>query len=193
MLSFFKANPNVTGTACSFWLNSKDGSFWCSLLKQSAWDSNKKRGSFAANRDTDKHARVKFNVTEVCGFIEAIENNIQLKDAGVNGYHSSQKQIVKFSFSPITSKDGRSGYALSVTKEDKEDSTNQVQFKIGFSKAEARSLSIYFDEMARRSFKTFGESDDGDQSSEESPSEPEPKVKKTVRPTEDEESENFDF
>ena len=186
MLSFFKANPSNTGTACSFWLNSKDGSFWCSLLKQSAWDSNKNRGSFAANRDTNKHARVKFNAVEVCGFIEVIENNIELKDAGVNGYHSSQKQIVKFSFVPITSKDGRNGYALSVTKEDKEDSTNQIQFRIGFSKAEARSLSIYFDEMVRKSFKSFGENE-----SEEAP--PEPKVKKAIQPTEDKEPENFDF
>ena len=72
MLSFFKANPKNRGTACSFWLNSKDGSFWCSLLKQASWDHAKKRGSFAANRDTNKHARVKFNVTEICGFIEVI-------------------------------------------------------------------------------------------------------------------------
>tara|TARA_R110002051_G_scaffold323802_1_gene418602 strand:- start:671 stop:1240 length:570 start_codon:yes stop_codon:yes gene_type:complete len=189
MLSFFKANPSVTGTACSFWLNSKDGSFWCSLLKQSAWDSNKKRGSFAANRDTNKHARVKFNVTEICGFIEVIENNIQLKDAGVSGYHSSQKQVVKFSFSPITSKDGRNGFALSVTKEEKEDSTNQVQFKIGFSKAEARSLLIFFDEMARRSFKTFGESDGQEEEESPAPSKP----KQNVKPSEDKESESFDF
>jgi len=186
MLSFFKANPSNTGTACSFWLNSKDGSFWCSLLKQASWDSNKKRGSFAANRDTNKHARVKFNVTEICGFIEVIKNNTTLKEAGISGYHSSQKQVVKFSFSPITAKDGRNGFALSVTKEEKEDSTNQVQFKIGFSKAEARSLSIYFDEMARKSFKSFG-----DNVNEESP--PAPKPKKDIQPAESEESENFDF
>jgi len=186
MLSFFKANPSNTGTACSFWLNSKDGSFWCSLLKQASWDSSKKRGSFAANRDTDKHTRVKFNVTEICGFIEVIKNSIPLKDAGVSGYHSSQKQVVKFGFSPITSKDGRSGFALSVTKEEKEDSTNQVQFKIGFSKAEAQSLLIYFDEMVRRSFKSFGESANED-------STPEPKAKKAIQPTKDEDSENFDF
>lgn len=186
MLSFFKANPSNTGTACSFWLNGKDGSFWCSLLKQASWDNNKKRGSFAANRDTDKHARVKFNVTEVCGFMEVIESGIQLKDAGVNGYHSSQKQVVKFSFSPITSKDGRNGFVLSVTKEEKEDSTNKVQFKIGFSKAEARSLLIYFDEMVRKSFKTFGQNSDED-------SVPEHKTQKPVKQIEDEESENFDF
>mgnify|MGYP003150090180 CR=1 FL=1 len=189
MLSFFKANKYNTGTACSFWLNSKDGSFWCSLLKQASWDSNKNRGSFAANRDTDKHARVKFNATEVCGFIEVINSEIQLKDAGVNGYHSSQKQVVKFSFSPITSKDGRKGFALSVTKEEKEDSTNQVQFKIGFSKAEARSLLIYLDEMVRKSFKTFGE--DNQEDSEAAPTH---KVKKEAAPQQqEEESENFDF
>lgn len=44
MLSFFKANPKNSGTACSFWLNSKDGSFWCSLLKQASWDHAKKEG-----------------------------------------------------------------------------------------------------------------------------------------------------
>jgi hypothetical protein len=186
MLSFFKANPSNSGTACSFWLNSKDGSFWCSLLKQASWDDNKKRGSFAANRDTAKHARVKFNVTEVCGFIEVIENELQLKDAGVSGYHSSQKQVVKFSFAPITSKDGRRGFALSVTKEEKEDSTNQVQFKIGFSRAEARSLSIYFDEMVRKSFKSFGENT-------EEESTPESKPKPSPQKTESEEAENFDF
>lgn len=186
MLSFFKANPSNTGTACSFWLNSKDGSFWCSLLKQASWDNNKKRGSFAANRDTDKHARVKFNVTEICGFIEVIENEIQLKDAGVNGYHSSQKQVVKFSFAPITSKDGRKGFALSVTKEEKEDSTNQVQFRIGFSKAEAKSLSIYFDEMVRKSFKSFGEGAEEDSS-------PSPKYKPSSPKNENEQAENFDF
>ena len=189
MLSFFKANPSNTGTACSLWLNSKDGSFWCSLLKQASWDSTKNRGSFAANRDTNKHARVKFNVTEICGFIEVINNEIQLKDAGVNGYHSSQKQVVKFNFAPITSKDGRKGFALSVTKEEKEYSTNQVQFRIGFSKAEAKSLSIYFDEMVRKSFKSFGEDDQ--EASETTPTQ---KVKKEAAPRqEEEESENFDF
>lgn len=190
MLSFFKANPKNSGTACSFWLNSKDGSFWCSLLKQASWDHAKKRGSFAANRDTNKHARVKFNVTEICGFIEVIKNNIQLKDAGVSGYHSSQKQVVKFSFSPMTSKDGRSGFVLFVSKEEKEDSTNQVEFKIGFSKAEARSLLIYFDEMVRKSFKSFGESDQEDSTDSNAYSAPQ----KSNKPKQqEEESENFDF
>ena len=190
MLSFFKANPKNSGTACSFWLNSKDGSFWCSLLKQASWDHAKKRGSFAANRDTNKHARVKFNVTEICGFIEVIKNNIQLKDAGVSGYHSSQKQVVKFSFSPITSKDGRSGFVLFVSKEEKEDSTNQVEFKIGFSKAEARSLLIYFDEMVRKSFKSFGESDQEDSTDSNTYSAPQ---KPNKPKQQEEESENFDF
>ena len=186
MLSFFKANKYNTGTACSFWLNSKDGSFWCSLLKQASWDSNKNRGSFAANRDTDKHARVKFNATEVCGFIEVIKNQIQLKEAGVPGYHSSQKQVVKFSFAPMTSKDGRKGFVLYVSKEEKEDSTNQVEFKIGFSKAEARSLAIYFDEMVRKSFKSFGENNQEE-------SAPSPAPQKESKPKESDESENFDF
>jgi hypothetical protein len=190
MLSFFKANPKNTGTACSFWLNSKDGSFWCSLLKQASWDNSKKRGSFAANRDTNKHARVKFNVTEICGFIEVIKNNIQLKDAGVSGYHSSQKQVVKFSFSPMTSKDGRSGFVLFVSKEEKEDSTNQVEFKIGFSKAEARSLLIYFDEMVRKSFKSFGESNQEDSTDSNTHSTPQ---KPNKPQQQEEESENFDF
>ena len=190
MLSFFKANPKNSGTACSFWLNSKDGSFWCSLLKQASWDHAKKRGSFAANRDTNKHARVKFNVTEICGFIEVIKNNIQLKDAGVSGYHSSQKQVVKFSFSPMTSKDGRSGFVLFVSKEEKEYSTNQVEFKIGFSKAEARSLLIYFDEMVRKSFKSFGESDQEDSTDSNAYSAPQ---KPNKPKQEEEESENFDF
>ena len=90
----------------------------------------------------------------------------------------------------MTSKDGRSGFVLFVSKEEKEDSTNQVEFKIGFSKAEARSLLIYFDEMVRKSFKSFGESDQEDSTDSNAYSAPQ---KPNKPKQEEEESENFDF
>ena len=88
MIQFYKPNPKVTGTACSFWLND-DGSIMSSMIKQDSWDSQKRIGSFSKNKDNPRgKAIVKFSISEVGGIVDAMERNVVL-----SAYHSSKNQI----------------------------------------------------------------------------------------------------
>ena len=49
MIQFYKPNPKVTGSACSFYLN-RDGSLMASMLKQDSWNDQRKTGSFSKNK-----------------------------------------------------------------------------------------------------------------------------------------------
>lgn len=145
MIRYYKGKPDNKGCACTFWLNTEHNTFWASLLKQHSWDAKKKIGHFkASNDDQSKKAVVKFSEFEICKFIDSIKN-----DTTFDGYHGSQAQIIKFKFEPYKA-DKFQGFILRVQKEDKEDSTNKVNFSMGFSTAEALRLAIYFENALSR-------------------------------------------
>jgi len=136
MISFYKPNSKNTGTACSFSVNSKDGSVWSSLIKQSSWNETTKTGSFLDNKDNpQKSARVKFSLTEAAGLLEALDKNVEF-----SAYHSSDKQVTKIKFSPYLKDDKQVGFSYSVNKESKDNIENKQSFLLGFYFNEARLI-----------------------------------------------------
>tara|TARA_Y100000004_G_C8939630_1_gene423605 strand:+ start:357 stop:899 length:543 start_codon:yes stop_codon:yes gene_type:complete len=149
MIDFYKPNPKSTGTACSFYLNPKDNSFWGTMIKQASWDASRKRGSFKSNMENpQKNVKIKFNATEIAGFVDAIERNSE-----VSGYHGSN-QVVRYKFGPYVDKSGKQiGFSYSVTKESKEDSTDKQSYIIGFKYEEARLMKVCFEHLLTQFFK----------------------------------------
>ena len=150
MISFYKPNSKNTGTACSFSVNSKDGSIWSSLIKQSSWNEGTKTGSFSDNRDNpQKSAKIKFSTTEVAGLLEALDKNVEF-----SAYHSSDKQVTKIRFSPYIKDDKQVGFSYSVNKESKENVENKQSFLLGFYFNEARLLREFLVHALQSVFKT---------------------------------------
>ena len=150
MISFYKPNSKNTGTACSFSVNSKDGSIWSSLIKQSAWNEGTKTGSFSDNRDNpQKSAKIKFSITETAGLIDALERNTEF-----SAYHSSDKQITKIKLSPYIRDDKQVGFSYSVNKENKDNIENKQSYLIGFYFNEARLLREFLIHSLHSVFKS---------------------------------------
>ena len=149
MIQFYKPNPRLTGTACSFWMNA-DNTIMSSMIKQSSWDEKRKVGSFAANKDNPKgRVIVKLSPTEIGGIIDALESNRQYST-----FHSSAKQPLQVKFGPYMDKqsDNQKGFSFSINKQDKEDSTNKVGFIIGFTFPEGRYLKEYLLHLLNKFF-----------------------------------------
>lgn len=150
MISFYKPNSKNTGTACSFSVNTKEGSIWSSLIKQCGWNENTKTGSFSENRDNpQKSARIKFSQTEAAGLLEALDKNTEF-----SAYHSSDKQVTKIKFCPYIKDDKQVGFSYSVHKENKENIENKQSFLIGFYFNEARLLREFLVYSLHSIFKT---------------------------------------
>lgn len=150
MISFYKPNSKNTGTACSFSVNSKEGSIWSSLIKQSSWNEGAKTGSFSDNKDNpQKSAKVKFSTTEAAGLLEALDKNVEF-----SAYHSSDKQVTKIKFSPYIRDDKQVGFSYSVNKESKENVENKQSFLLGFYFNEARLLREFLIHALQSVFKT---------------------------------------
>ena len=147
MINFYKANPRVTGTACSFYLNPRDNVFFSTMIKQDSWDENRRIGSFAKNKDNpSKKVNIKFSAMEIAGIIDAFESNREF-----SGYHGSN-QVVKFKFCPYLKDGNQIGFSYSVNKESKEDSTDKTNFIIGFNFAEGRLLRENLSHLLRKHF-----------------------------------------
>ena len=149
MIQFYKPNPSVKGSACSFWMTD-DKSIMSSFIKQDSWASNHKRGSFSKNKDNPKaKALVKYSQVEAAGLVDAIERNIKW-----SAYHSSANQVVKINFGPYMDKNTgeQKGFSYSVNKEAKEDSTDKISFIIGLTFAEARLLKELLCGILQKSF-----------------------------------------
>ena len=145
-VQFYKPNPKVTGTACSFW-TTEDGSIMSSMIKQDSWDASKRRGSFSKNKDNPtKKVIIKLNATEAGAIVDAMESNRKW-----SGYHQSQNQVTKINFGPYEAGGEQKGFSYSVNKEDKEDSTNKSSFIIGFTFGEAVVLREALLEPIRKS------------------------------------------
>ena len=148
MIHFYKPTPRVTGTACSFYLNKKDNAFFSTLIKQDGWNSDRKIGSFKKNKDNPrKRVNIKFSPLEIASIVDTIKRNKEL-----SGYHGSN-QIVRFKFGPYIREDEQKGFSFSVTKEDKEDSTQKTSFLIGFNFGEAELLQQHLSHLLVESFK----------------------------------------
>lgn len=150
MIHFYKPTPKVTGTACSFYLNKKDNAFFSTLIKQDGWNSERRIGSFKNNKDNpNKRVNIKFSSLEIASIMDSIKRNQKF-----SGYHGSN-QIVRFTFGPYTRKgeEEQRGFSFSVTKENKEDSTQKVSFLIGFNFGEAELLLQHLSHLLADSFK----------------------------------------
>ena len=150
MIQFYKPNPRVTGSACSFWHSSEEKCVFASMIKQDSWDDSRKTGSFSKNKGHAKNSVIiKFSMIEAAGIIDAIERN-----AASSGYHTSKKQIVRFNFSPYINKNKNEqvGFSFSMNKESKEDSTEKSSFVIGLLFSEARHLKEYLIFSTQRIF-----------------------------------------
>jgi hypothetical protein len=150
MISFYKPNSKNTGTACSFSVNTKDGSLWSSLIKQSSWNEGTKTGSFLDNKDNpQKSAKIKFSITEAAGLLETLDKNVEF-----SAYHSSDKQITKIKFGPYIKDDKQVGFSYSVLKENKENIENKQSFLLGLYFNEARLLKEFLTHSLHSIFKS---------------------------------------
>ena len=141
MLQFYKPNPKVTGSACSFWASTTEKAVFSSFIKQDGWNTKSRTGSFNKNKDNPKaKAIVKFSITEAASLIDAIAQN---KD--FSAYHDSKNQITKINFKPYMKEGKQAGFSYGVNKDSKEDSSNKSSFIIGLNFGEATALRLYLE------------------------------------------------
>jgi hypothetical protein len=134
MIQFYKANPKVTGTACSFSVNPKDKSVYASLIKQKSWDDKSKTGRF----DADNKCITKLNTMELGALVNAIDTKTDW-----SAYHGTQTRATKMNFAPY-SQGGNEGFNFRVTADSKEDSEKKATYSMGFRYGEAEALKQYF-------------------------------------------------
>jgi hypothetical protein len=134
MIQFYKANPKVTGTACSFSVNPKDKSVYASLIKQKSWDDKSKTGRF----DADNKCITKLNIMELGALVNAIDTKTDW-----SAYHGTQTRATKMNFAPY-SQGGNEGFNFRVTADSKEDSEKKATYSMGFRYGEAEALKQYF-------------------------------------------------
>lgn len=148
MIQFYKANPKVTGSACSFKLSLKDDCIYINFIKQATWNDEKKTGTFSSQSVNPKAVcSMKMSSTEIGDMISAMRRNAEF-----NCFHDSQKQITRMKFSPYLrpSKDdpnsrSQVGYSLAVNKESKEDSQDRSSFIMGFTFGESVKLELFLE------------------------------------------------
>lgn len=129
MIHFYKPNPKITGSACSFGYIEKDGNFFASIIKQAGWNEKAKTGSFIQNKNNPaKKITIKLNRSEIGAIIDSLQSGREFKN-----YHSSQNQVVRFSFSEYVKEGALVGHSFSANKEMKDDSTQKVSAVIGFT------------------------------------------------------------
>lgn len=124
MITYYKPNKNVKGSACSFKYNEYFDSLFIEMFKQTGWDDKRKKGSFKGSGDKIVS---KFNVNEIAAFVDSIENNREFKI-----FHSSEKGSTSGSFSKYEMNGKQVGFSLSLTQKSSE--TNEsTSIRIGFN------------------------------------------------------------
>ena len=146
MINFYKPNSKNSGSAFGFRIGiqgkTDEPCLYMTAVQQSSWDSNKKKGSFSGNsKNPEKSASVKFNESELGGFIFAIENYDKF-----NAFHSYDDNSTSISLSPYTKKDGAKAFSFSVTR------NSSIKFGMGLEMSEAQLLSEYFKYVLRELF-----------------------------------------
>ena len=134
MINIYKPTAKNNGHACQLWYSTNENAFFLEILKQHSWNAGTRSGTFKASKDNQKkRAVVKFSLTEMCGILNAIDNNSKF-----SGYHDAPNSKFKtqISFGPyVNAAKEVLGYSLQVTKTDKEDSTvtGKSSFVLGFT------------------------------------------------------------
>lgn len=138
MLQFYKPNPRVTGSACSFWYNYRDKAFFSCIIKQDGWDAASKTGSFSKNKDNpEAKVVIKLSPLEIASIVDGLEANREAK-----GYHDTPTgtNVTTFNFGPYLRDGNQVGFSYSATKTDKKDTTKKSNYIIGFNFGEGRLL-----------------------------------------------------
>jgi len=138
MIQLYKPNSKNTGNAFGFRLGiqgkSDEPCLYMTAIQQHSWNSKTRSGSFSGNsKNPDKSLSVKFNESELGGFIYAIENYDKY-----NVFHSFDDNKTSISLSTYTKKDGSKAFSFSLTR----NSANK--FGIGLEMSEAYLLAQYF-------------------------------------------------
>ena len=138
MIQLYKPNSKNTGNAFGFRLGvqgkSDEPCLYMTAIQQHSWNSKTRSGSFSGNsKNPEKSLSVKFNESELGGFIYAIENYDKY-----NVFHSFEDNKTSISLSTYTKKDGTKAFSFSLTR----NSANK--FGIGLEMSEAYLLAQYF-------------------------------------------------
>ena len=152
MINFYKPNSRNLGSAFGFRMGiqgkSQEPCLYMTAVQQSSWYSNKKRGSFSGNaKNPEKSASVKFNETELGGFIFAIENYDKF-----SAFHSYDNNSTSISLSPYSKKDGTKAFSFSVTR------NSSIKFGMGLELSESQLLCEYFKYVLKELFQFRTES-----------------------------------
>ena len=148
MIHFYKPNPKITGSACSFWHSDKDGNFFATLLKQAGWNEKAKTGSFVQNKnDPTKKITVKLNRTEIAAIIDSLQSGREFKS-----FHSSERQVVRFNFCEYVREGVLVGHSFGANKEAKDDSTQKVSAVIAFTFPEMTLLIEHLKFLLHKDF-----------------------------------------
>ncbi len=148
MIQFYKPNPKVTGSACSFKLALKDECIYLNFIKQATWNAEKKTGTFSSqSMNPQSTCAMKINTTEAGDIISSMRRNAEM-----SCFHESARQIVRMKFSPYLrpSKEDPNqrtqvGFSLAISKENKEDSQDKSSFIMGFTYGEAIKLESFLE------------------------------------------------
>jgi len=138
MIQLYKPNSKNTGNAFGFRLGvqgkSEEPCLYMTAIQQHSWNQKTRSGSFSGNsKNPEKSLSVKFNESELGGFIYAIENYDKY-----NVFHSFEDNKTSISLSTYTKKDGTKAFSFSLTR----NSANK--FGIGLEMSEAYLLAQYF-------------------------------------------------
>lgn len=140
-MKFYKPNPRMTGSACSFSVTStgKSQGIYVEIIKQKGWDDSSKTGSFES--DKEKKVNLKFTPTEVAEMMMIC----QRQKGSAKFFHNTGTITSSITFA-AWEKDGViKGIALSASKGDK-------KVSVPFTFAEAFLLSKWFDFALDRIF-----------------------------------------
>lgn len=114
-MKFYKPNPRVTGSCCSFSVTStgKSQGVYVEILKQKSWDDKAKTGTFDSDKENKVH--LKFTPAEVAEMMMIC----QRQKGTVKFFHNTGTVTSQISFG-VWEKDGvAKGIALSAAKGDK--------------------------------------------------------------------------
>lgn len=144
-LTFFSPNSRNQGGALFASFNSKEEAGFFQVIQQNGWNEQTKKGIFKDG----KRLNVKLSLDELAGILYAIENKTEFKF-----YHSFGESVTTGSF-VHWSKDGRSGFGLSVKK-------GEDIFRVSFAYESATKLREYLKFALEHIFSAIYSSDKKD-------------------------------
>lgn len=152
MYSLYKANKNITGSACGFQYNSYNDTLFVTMTKQVGWNpkgnGGKGTGTF---KNSPTQLLVKFNINEIATMINTIERNTEFKI-----WHTSDKGKTTGQFTPYIRNDQQIGYSLGLTQSDA-GSDDRRSVAMGFTFSESVLLRQFLisclDDYAKKEIK----------------------------------------